>query len=122
MRLQHIALRTQGCGACSAQCVAQARAHLCSRPPTGPQAAVVFPTASTLKRLREVAEGPSPPKLVLIVNPQWEGDGACFLPMHVIELQETPLSPAPPIKLPAPPTPLCPANRQEDQRPAVLGF
>uniref|UniRef100_A0A7S0RMB0 DUF1995 domain-containing protein n=1 Tax=Chlamydomonas leiostraca TaxID=1034604 RepID=A0A7S0RMB0_9CHLO len=38
-------------------------------------ACVVFPTASTLDRLRKLAEGPDAPSLVIIVNPQWEAGG-----------------------------------------------
>jgi hypothetical protein len=36
-------------------------------------AAVLFPTGDTQQQLRKLAErSPSPPELMLIVNPQWE--------------------------------------------------
>ncbi|KAL6756169.1 hypothetical protein V8C86DRAFT_2654345 [Haematococcus lacustris] len=38
-------------------------------------AAVIFPTASTLDKLRQLAEGPTAPKLLIIINPQWESQG-----------------------------------------------
>lgn len=34
-------------------------------------AAVVFPTAAVMDKLRALAEGGSAPKLLLIINPQW---------------------------------------------------
>jgi hypothetical protein len=42
-------------------------------------AAVLFPTADTLKQLKQLAERqPQPPQLLLIVNPQWELEvGGC---------------------------------------------
>jgi len=41
-------------------------------------AAVVFPTAQTLKRVKQLAEGPDAPALLLIVNPQWDERGSDF--------------------------------------------
>mmetsp|Transcript_13657 Transcript_13657/g.29301 ORF Transcript_13657/g.29301 Transcript_13657/m.29301 type:complete len:285 (+) Transcript_13657:15-869(+) len=38
-------------------------------------AAVLFPTADSIKKLRELASGPSAPELLLIINPQWETKG-----------------------------------------------
>lgn len=42
-------------------------------------AAVLFPTADTLDKLRQLVDRkPQPPELVLIVNPQWELQVRCW--------------------------------------------
>lgn len=38
-------------------------------------AAIIFPTASVVDRIRKMLEGPNPPELVILINPQWEGKG-----------------------------------------------